>query len=230
MDKKELKILLKPLLEGAPTTGNVEIRLKNPKRSGIITVRDYTDKRGKRRPFLDENGNERVRRIQRTVRLNMEEVNDQLFYNQVVNHPIYIKGSESVLVIINHEAEADEFVENRDMASKADAIIQKLNFAELQDFARVLLITVMPGSSERSLKRALYEKATEDPKLVLNEWNDDRRELKSLIRHGLEKQVFTYRHGKYSHNGELMGTSFDRAVDWLKENEDLVPSLTKEIK
>jgi hypothetical protein len=100
----------------------------------------------------------------------------------------------------------------------------------LQDFARVLLITVKPGSSDKVIKRAIYEKAETEPGEILNEWNDENRELKVILRKGLEKQLFTYRQGRYTFDGQLMGTTFDIAVDWLKANEDLIPSMRKQLK
>ena len=54
------KARLKELVDLAPEKGNCEIRLKDPKRTGTITVRGYTGKDGRFRPFVDQFGNERI--------------------------------------------------------------------------------------------------------------------------------------------------------------------------
>jgi len=216
---------VKELMSSTPSEGLVEIRLKDPKRSGTITVRGYSDESGNYRPLVDQNGKERVIKIQRTLNLNMKNVNDRLALAHIQEHPIYIKGSTPILVVVNHEVEANDFVEKKNKESQAMSIIEKLEGEPLRDFARVLLITVNPGSSDKVIKRYLYERATKDPELIINEWESDLRAFKVVIRKGIDKGVFTFRNGRYSFNEELMGTSFEAAVDYLKKNEDLIPSI-----
>jgi len=67
------------------------------------------------------------------------------------------------------------------------------------------------------------------PQDVIDEWNKRERDWKALIKKGIEKGVFTNKSGRYSYGTELMGTSFEYAVEWLKENEDMIPNLTKTI-
>ena len=222
------KTRVKELAMGAPTKGHVEIRLKNPKKTGTIVVRDYLQN-GKKRPFVDAEGNHIVRRIQRTIHLNMEEMSDRLLYNQVKFHPLYVDGANPTLLIVDHQEAADDFVEKRTLAATADAIIAKLKIEEAKDFARVLLITVKPGTSESSIKRSLYEKATVSPKEVIAAWEDDDRDIKALIKKGVEKGVFVCKNKRYTYDGELMGTSFSFAVIWLKENDEMIPNLMKTI-
>jgi len=221
----------KELMGDSPKTGNVEIRLKDPKRTGSITLRGYTDKKdGQYRPYVDKFGNERVFKFIRTVYLDMKKEDDRLTLAHVANHPIYINGPRPVLVIVNHETEADAFVALKDNEALAGDIIQKLDGEDLKDFAKVLLITVKPGSSDKVIKRAIYEMASTNPGEILNEWNDELRELKVIIRKGLESGLFIYKQGRYTFDGQLMGTTFEIATDWLKENEDLVPSMRKQLK
>lgn len=216
---------VKQLMGNTPNEGLVEIRLKDPKRSGTITVRGYSDENGNIRPLVDANGRERVIKIQRTLNLNMKNDNDRLALAHIQDHPIYVKGPNPILVVVNHEVEADNFVDKKNKEAQAMSIIEKLEGEPLRDFARILLITVNPGSSDKVIKRYLYEKATKDPELVINEWESDLRVFKVVIRKGIEKNVFTFRNGRYSFKEELMGTSFEAAVDWLKKNEDLIPSI-----
>lgn len=224
------KAKIKELMSESPSDGNVEIRLKDPKRTGTITLRGYTARDGAYRPYVDQYGNERVYKFARTVYLDMNKTDDRLTFSVVVNHPIYIDGPRPVLVVVNHENDADAFVALKDNEALAGKVIADLNGQELRDFARVLLITVKPGSSDTVIKRAIYEKAATEPGEILNEWNDENRELKVIIRKGLEQKMFDYKQGRYSFKGQLMGTTFDIAVDWLKDNEDLVPSMRKQLK
>ena len=231
MEKEKVnKTRLKELMADAPTSGNCEIRLKDPKRTGTITVRGYTGKDGQHRPFVDQHGNHRIIRFKRTVFLDMKKEDDRLTYNQVRLHPLYVDGPRPVLVIVNYEDEAEAFVAQKDLESKAMEIIQKLEGADLRNFARVLLITVKPGSSDKVIKRSIYDLAEEDPGLILNEWNDDLREIKLIIHKGIEQGMFEVKHGRYTYQGQLMGTTFEFAVDWLKDNDDLIPSMRKTLK
>ena len=218
---------VKELASGAPGIGNVEVRLINPKKTGTITVRGYNGSDGKYRPYVDSNGNHRVIRIKRTLFLNMENMDDRLTLEQVRLHPIYVKGATPTLKIVNHENDAEDFVIKKDLSTKADAIISNLKGEDLADFARILLTTVKVGSSDTVIKRSLYERAANDPELVINEWNDDSREIKVLVKKCVEKSIITTRHGRFTFNGELMGTSFETAVDWLNNNQDLIPSIEK---
>jgi hypothetical protein len=224
------KARIKELCGDAPSTGNVEIRLKDPKRTGTITVRGYTDAKGRYRPFVDQYGNERVKKFSRTVYLNMEETDDRLTLEQVRLHPLYINGPRPVLVIVNHESDADAYVALKDNEAKAMTVIQALEGDELKNFARVLLIKVKPGSSDKVIKRSIYDVAETNPGLVLNEWNDEQRELKVIIRKGIESGMFEVKHGRYTYQGQLMGATFEQAVDWLQDNDDLVPSMRKNLK
>jgi len=224
------KARIKELCGEAPTEGNVEIRLKDPKRTGTITVRGYTDAKGRYRPFVDQYGNERVKKFSRTVYLDMKETDDRLTYEQVRLHPLYINGPRPVLVIVNHESDADAYVALKDNEAIAMKIIADLEGAELINFARVLLIKVKPGSSDKVIKRSVYDLAETNPGMILNEWNDEQRELKVIIRKGIESGMFEVKHGRYSYQGQLMGATFEHAVDWLQDNDDLIPSMRKTLK
>ncbi len=221
---------VKELVSEAPKSGYAEVRLKNPKRTGSITVRNYIDDNGNNRPFVDKNGNHRVQRFVKKRLLNLSDVNDQLLYEQVRLHPIYVKGANPVLSLVNQETESENFVTKKDLQATADGIIAKLKTKELKDFARILLVTVKDGSSDNVLKKSLYQLAELDPTKIINEWEDPSKELKSLLLVGVEKGVFTKISGIYKFNGTVMGTSFELALEWLRDNDDLIPSIRKELK
>ncbi|MHA2053557.1 MAG: hypothetical protein ACW99F_08170 [Candidatus Hodarchaeales archaeon] len=163
----------------------------------------------------------------KTLHLNRE--NDRLEYMQIKYHPIYTTGATPILELINKEEESNDYILSKDMESEVNGIVQKLSGASLRYFARVLLVKFNEGSSDNVVKRAVYEKAEEDPLFVLNEWKDPERPLKELIREGIIKGVFTTKNGRWTCEGAVTGTSFEQTLSWLGENEDLVPSLRKKI-
>ena len=221
--EKISKAEVKSLLTDAPTSGFAEIILKDPKRTGSIVLRDYhlTDDEGARshRPFVDKEGNHRIIKITKKKKLNLTYENDRLEYMQAKLHPIFTDGPTPILMVVNKEEEANDF----------NGVIQKLSGSELKKFARVLLLKVNEGSTDSAIKRAVYEKAELQPIEVLEAWEDPERPLKELIRSGVIKKVFTTKNGRWSCEGTLCGTSFETTLEWLKDNEDLLPKLRKQI-
>jgi len=224
---------IKKLLTDVPNSGMAEIVLKDPKRTGSITVRDYTlvDEEGGlvHRPFVDANGNHRIMKYTKRKKLNLSRDNDRLEYQQALLHPHFTAGPNPVLIVNNLEEMANSFIEEKDLVSKVNGIIQKLSGLDLKKFCRVLLISYPTGSSDSAVKRLLYEKAELEPSLVLAEWEDPERPLKELIREGVVKKVFTMTNGRWSCGTTLTGTSFEQTLEWLKDNEDLEPKLRKQI-
>lgn len=231
--EKISKAEVKSLLTDAPTSGFAEIILKDPKRTGSIVLRDYhlTDDEGARshRPFVDKEGNHRIIKITKKKKLNLTYENDRLEYMQAKLHPIFTDGPTPILIVVNKEEEANDFIVEKDLEAKVNGVIQKLSGSELKKFARVLLVKVNEGSTDSAVKRAVYEKAELEPWEVLEAWEDPERPLKELIRSGVIKKVFTTKNGRWSCGGTLCGTSFETTLEWLKDNEDLLPKLRKQI-
>jgi len=223
------KSKVKELLNGAPTTGLVEVRLRNPKKTGSVTLRDYLVN-GIPRPYVDMYGNNKVLRITKNITLNMENDNDRLTFNQLKFHPRFAKGGNSVLTLHNVEEASIDYVTLKDKEAEANAIVKELVGKNLELFARVLLVPIKPGTTESVIKRAVYEKCEVNPELVISEWNSPERELKELLHLGIDKEVFGKVNGVYSFRGETIGTSFEMALSWLKNNDDLIPSIRKELK
>ena len=70
LNQKEIAELMK----GAPAEGIVEVRMRDPKRTGSVTLRGYLlEENGStvRRPFVDSKGNDRVVKYIKKKRLNM---------------------------------------------------------------------------------------------------------------------------------------------------------------
>lgn len=229
------------LMKGAPKTGVVEVRMKDPKRTGSVTLRDYNleDESGSTeyRPFIDANGNSRVVKYTKKKKLNMLRDNDRLEYVHLKNHPIYVNGSNPLLLLYNFDDEATAYVAKKDAAAKADSMITNLNTEGLKDLARVVQIKVMPGSSDIVLKRALYEFAesktggakTLGALKVISEIESPDYDCKVLLYRALESKEVVVKNGRYLFGQIGLGTTFDVSLQFLKDNADLESELIKKM-
>ena len=228
------------LMKGAPKSGSVEVRFKDPKRTGTITLRDYWIEypggAREHRPFIDAKGNERVVKYTKKKTLNMSRENDRLEYAHLLEHPKYVNGATPLLHLYNYDEEATNYVEMKDAAAKADAIISKLKGDKLQDLARVMAIRVRPGSSDIVLKRALYEfSETKDAfkkvgaLKVLEEIESPDYENKCLLHKAVAEGLVKVNNGRYVFNQIGMGSTFDVSLQFLKENTDIKSELDKAV-
>jgi len=229
------------LLKGVPSSGNVEIRMINPKKTGSITMRDYTitDPNGATdyRPFIDANGNHRVARYKKKKILRMENDNDRLEYIHLKNHPLYLTGATAVFTLFNFEDEAENYVNLKNSSAKANGMINDFTGDKLRNLARVVQIRVRPGSSETVLKRALYEYA--DSKIdssgktgaleILEQLESPDYETKVLLHNAMDAKFVEVKGGRYLFGQIGMGTSFDVALQYLTDNPDLESELSKKL-
>jgi hypothetical protein len=239
-NKQEIALLQK----GIPKTGYVEIRMVDPKRTGSLTLRDYyeEDEFGarKHRPLIDSEGNERVIKYVKSKKvLNLASENDRLEYAHLLDHPIFIKGGQPRMKIVNFEAEADDYVTRKDNEARANEIIAKFSGSKLKDLARVIQITVRPGSSESVLKRALYEYAAQNlvpgtnqsgAERIIQEVDSPDYKTKVSLYKAIESKVVRITNGRYLFGQVSMGTSYEMALSWLLENSDQELELEKQLK
>jgi len=240
-DEKYTEKEIAALMKGTPTKGTVEVRMKDPKRSGSVTLRDYfqefPDGSREHRPFIDAKGNARVAKYTRKKTLHMTNENDRLELAHLKEHPIYVKGSIPVLVLYNFDDEATDYVAAKDAAAEADGIIRKLKSEGLKDLARVLQIRTRPGSSDIVMKRALYEfaeaKTGQANKLgaltVLEQIGSPDYDTKVLLYRGLESKEVEVRNGRYLFGQIGLGTTFDVALQFLNDNPDMESELAKKL-
>jgi len=229
------------LLKGVPKKGNVEIRMINPKKTGSVTMRDYTitDENGATdyRPFLDANGNHRVAKYTKKKILKMDSKNDRLEYVHLKNHPLYLTGATAIFTLFNYEDEASDYVNLKKAAAKADGMITDFTGQKLRDLARVVQIVVRTGSSETVLKRALYEYA--ESKLdtlgntgaleILKQLESPDYDTKVLLFNAMDAKEVQVKGGRYLFGQIGMGTTFDTALQYLIDNPDLESELSKKL-
>lgn len=231
--------LLKTWMEALPDTGGAEIRVVNHKKTNGLVVRSYVNSETRESiKFTDQHGNNRVFRVIKNIKLDFSKMDDKIMYCVVKNHPIYVSGSNPVLRIVNVEEEAHEFVSKREIGIKAAGIVSALAGNDLRMFARVVFIAaktagvrIGPSTSDNVIKKYLYDIVDTNPSLVVDEYEDDRKLLRQLIRAGLETspQIFKETKGVISFQGEKIGTSFEQAVEWLGKNQDLLASIQAQV-
>jgi hypothetical protein len=210
--------------------GIVEVRMINPKRTGTVTLRDYNDPiTGEFREFKDAHGNPRVKKYTKALtilRLNNE--NDRLEYEHLKNHPLYVNGSEAILKIVDVTQEAEERTSKRESALEALIEAKGLRGEKLYNFARVLGVQTL-NQLESIVKDKVYDIAEKTPEEFLKAFNDPNRTFKETLHKGKIKGVFTVSNNIWKFRDVLMGANIDEAILWLKENDDLMPSIRKEL-
>lgn len=222
------------LLKAYPKTGEVEVKINNHRKTASLTMRGYTDvQSGEFFAFFDKNGKDRIVKYTKNKRLNLVKLDDRIEAIMISRHPVLTLGPDAAIKVVNKEIEASTFVSKREMSIDALTIVKGLNGVALRLFARLLFFgtktKVGPSTSDQVIKQHLYEIIDNNPEKVINEWNDDTRYYRQIVREGLDKSYFTDKHGVYFLKNERIGNSFEEAVAWLKSQEDLIPKIEMEL-
>jgi len=212
-----------------PETGQAEIRLVNPKRVGTIVVRDYTDHDGIYRQFYDEHGNPKTTRYNKKKILSFSKINDCLEYLHVKDHIVYCKSNTPVFLPVNIHAQAIEDVEKMDLEGKVRGIISELKGQKLFMFARLLAIPVNVASSEAIIKKLVYDAVRKNPAKVLEEYESPDKVYKEVFFMAKESKIIREAQGLWFFNNERIGINQEQAINWLKINSDLIPSINTQL-
>jgi hypothetical protein len=239
VEEKEVKAILQNCEE---KSGTAEIRLLDHKRTGSITVRDYTDlETGELKRFIDKYGNGKVTRFTKNRIYNLDDLNQRLEYNHVKSHPIYCTGPTPVLEAVNIEAVAEAEVYQKDMEAEANYIVRKLSGEKLRDFARVLLvgkrIKIGENTSDNVIKKEIYLLAEElergaelsGAQKIVNAWGNPERALTELLEKGISNMTFMVKDGIYYYGKQKLGTTKGYAIEWFNDNKDILPQIRKEV-
>ncbi len=241
MEKVKQKSEVLEMLDLCITTGSAEIRLKDHKRTGSITVRDYNDpETGELMQFVDKFGNTKVTRFTKNRTYDLTDENQALEYHHVKNHPIYANGPTPILEAVNLEEQARNDVYLKDLEAEANYIVRKLSGEKLRDFARVLLvgkrIKIGETTSDDVIKREIYMLAEEtDPagksgaQKILEAWENPDRSLRELLAKGVHNKTFIVKDGVYFYGKMKMGTTIEYAIEWFNDNNDILPQIRKEV-
>lgn len=209
-----------------PRKGIVVIEIIDPKRTGSITIRDYTDAEGNQRKFVDAKGSPRIVTItNKNIKLDLSKENDHLFYEHIKDHPVYLHGGYPCLRLVNTELQAQKHIDRTELGIDAKSLIKGLGEDGIRDLARALEISFNATTTINVLKQLLYQKAESEPENVLTTWNHPDRELRMMVHRGLDKGVIAKLNGVYKMGDISFGTTFDECILWLKQNEDLIPNV-----
>lgn len=209
--------------------GMVEVRMRNPKRTGTITLRDYTDNSGRLREFLDSTGAPRVVKYTKAIKfLDLSDETERLEYEHLKDHPIYVMGSNPIVTISNKVDEAEKNINKKELSLDALLVAKDLRSEKMVDFARVLGINTN-NVIESVIKSQVYDNAETEPVKFMEAWNDPNRPFKQIAYKGKVKKVFNLKNKVWYYRDVIMGASIDEVIVWLNENEDLLPSIRKEI-
>lgn len=213
----------------------VVVRMSNPKKAGIYTLGPYRDAQGKKRVLVDANGNEVTIKLNgngKTMwRYNLSDKNDALIVEHLREHPTYVKRPNPLLIIEDENARAEERLAYEEASFEAKTIIKDLSGEKLGNFARIFGIPT-DNSSEKTVRLSLIEYSDADPQKIIDEWKSADREYKELLKKGVDKSVFSRDDkGVWKYNDMLMGTSFEQALEWIKnsKNEELLPTIRNSI-
>jgi hypothetical protein len=215
--------------EAAKTDVVVRLELTEPKKTGTIRVRNYTDREGNLRELKDKNGNQRVVIIREQKKLYLSDDNDRLLYEHLKDHPVYVLGSDACIRLVNTEEQAVDDIDRVELAIDAKNIIKALDSEGLRNFGRVLNIDFKDTTTDAVLKSIMYDEAEEDPEEVLKAWSNPDRETQVLIYNAIEKKVIIKEKGAYRYDGMILGNNFEDCVVWLKQNEQVLPGLRKKV-
>jgi hypothetical protein len=210
-----------------------EVRLKDPNRTGTITVREYMDSSGTLVELKNSKGVPRVVKINRNKKYNLNNEDERLEFEHLQKHPVYVDCPDPILECVNLEERAEKVVTNKMLFADAIVIVRGLKGNDLRDFARILLfgrrVTFDERTSDNVLLEHIFEIAETTPERILEEWNSPEKEIKILIRRGLDKGVFKFVNNVYKLKDSVVGSTFEQVIDYLKQNDDLIPSIRKEI-
>ncbi len=228
------KAEVKSLVENTSEIGYAEIRIINPKKTGTVTLREYYEVDSKTgdhtlREYVDAHGKARVLKISKRMVLNLKNLADRITYEQALRHPIYSKGPNPIFRVIDLEKESKDYITKKDVGAQANDIIRKLEEKEVQMFALVMGVVVKNNSTANVLKRAIYEIADAKPESIINEWESPLRKTKEMLLFGKIHKVFEIKAGRWYFNSELMGTTFDQAIDWCSDHEEILPKIRDSI-
>jgi len=219
IEEGKLKEIREEMCKGLPESGEVSIKLNNPKRTKGLVIRSY-----KGRPFYTEDGEERKYVLDRNIKLNMGDIEDRLLYGQLVNHPQFNR----LFTIEDKETESLNFLEHKELEREASDIIMKLSEKDTLDLCRLLLIPI-GNNSAKVMKRELFFKFEENPSKFMETWKDSDKSFKILLRNLMDANLCVKKNGRFVLNDEGIGTTFDQGVEFLKANDDMLPALRKQL-
>lgn len=208
----------------------IRLQVKNAKRLGAITIRgiNHPDT-GIYMPLKDVNGNDTVFVINKAVfMLKLDDPYERQVYEIAKVHPHYYYHTPwKKYELIDEIEDANISLKAKEDEVEAYLLLKTMNSIELSNFARLFGIQT-DTVKEVVIKKLMYDKAADTPEQVIAEFNNPERPMRELLHRARQKGVVDVRNGIWYYNEQPLGESFDRALLWLKSNEDLIPIIVRE--
>jgi len=216
--------------EQTDTKGIVRVKIINPKRTASLRVRDYYDSEGKLRKFQFADGRPRKALIKNNFSLDLSKKDDQLYYEHLKDHPIYVlENPMKCLKIENLYQDAIDGIELEELAMEAKNIVMKLNEEELRDFSRIIGVKAPLNAAGVVIKQRVYDMCNEDPISVIQMWEHPQKDTHLLVRKAIDAGVLKLEGGVYKFNAIGLGVSRDEIILYLMSNPELIPSMKRQL-
>jgi len=213
-----------------PNKGTVVITFRNPKKTGMITLRSYRDRNGVWRRLVDENGEERVVRMSSTRILDLSNPLDRNEYECWLHHPVYYDTPNPYIRIIHREKEAKDKVRTALRLTEAIQLLNKAKDYELFVMCRMLGIQVDLRDDVDIWRAELIQRATANPDEVIDLYNrPDRKYYNTFYLAETLGIIVHTANGMYRYGEINMATSPDLAVQFLKNNDEIYNEIVKKI-
>lgn len=161
--------------------------------------------------------------------LDITQESDRLLYENAKNNkPYYLdRLSDPMYYFVDKEEEAEETISDFEKSYEAGKVIFEKTTPELREFARLFSMNT-DGMSDIRVKAEMMEKCTKNPKEVIKIENDPNRPLMEILRKAEHRKVISKKHGVWKWGDTIMGSTYDEAVAWMKNNSDLVTFIEKQ--
>ena len=164
--------------------------------------------------------------------------NDRILYAHLKKHTHYVNGPRPLLKLVNVEEQAKDFISHREIKTEAESLIKNFSDEKLKDLSRVLDINVRENSSITVLKRELYgfidlhdnKSQISNAQRLVNEVNSEDYETKVLLRKAMAKNIIKESLNRLMFGTISLGTSCGSAVQWAKDNKDLLAEVETSLK
>lgn len=217
--------------EMTPNTGIVKLELIDAKRTGSLRVRDYSYQGRKKTLRRGPDQEPWMFMITKNETLDLKDEDQRALFEHLKTHPYVIGGGglNPSVRLINEGQDSIDMVEKIELALETQAIIKKLGEKELRDFARILNIADAYRKSPVVVKSKCYQLCEQNPKFVMQMWNDPRKDLKNLVFKGFDAGLVKKTDGVYKFDNLAVGTTEDEVVLWFEKNPDILPGLRNKI-
>lgn len=159
---------------------------------------------------------------------------DRLIVQNALSQPAFYTSrapSTRLYEITNLEDEAKNTIEVLEAGLDAGVILKNLGVDGRASFARLHGIDSDKRTPERTYAD-LIEIVKRNPDEVIKSFNDPDREFREVLRRAQfrKKSNVEIKNGNWMYGSEVMGSTFDQAIEWCHRNADILNLIDKNSK